>query len=409
MTILDTTVPFRPSGAVAGMVTNAMLRAAPAAMAAARWVWPIAGRGKFWLVTRDDDVREVFARDAAFGVPYAANLQVITGGEPFFLGMGDTPAYRAQLGAARALVRDGDLAALGDEAERRAAAVVAASGGTVEVVGLVRRVAFDLTAAYLGVPEPPRGRLDMWGSRLFEFQFTGSVDDKGWVAEVGEIATALRDHIDATVAARKAAGGGPDDLLGRALAGQRAGQPGYGDTEIRTFLACMIVGGPPQPPMVVPQGVEQLLRRPLWLALAGTAARAGDDARLAAIFTEAMRFDPLAPGLKRTALADVTIAAGTRRATTIPAGATVVAAFASAMRDPRRLSDPRRFDPGRLPHEYIHFGHGLHECFGRAINGATLHRMVKPLLARGIRRAAGAAGKLRKAGPFADRLVVRFG
>jgi cytochrome P450 len=86
-----------------------------------------------------------------------------------------------------------------------------------------------------------------------------------------------------------------------------------------------------------------------------------------------------------------------------------LAAFASAMMDERRLPDPQRFDISRQPHEYIHFGHGLHQCFGRHINRATLHMMLKPLLKRqNLRRAPREDGRLRKNGPFAEALTVEF-
>ncbi|MBV8971560.1 MAG: cytochrome P450 [Sphingomonadaceae bacterium] len=396
MSALDAAAPYRATpGGAAGL----LLAAAPYAMAALRRIAPIAGRGRFWIVTRYDDVLEVFAADQAFGVPYPANLDIITDRQPFFLGMADTPEYGAQLKRWRSLIRADDLAALGEAAEARAATIVAAAGGRVDVVDLVRRVAFALYSDFFGVPDPAPGRLAIWGSRLFEFQFTGSPDDDAWVAEARTIAAALRDHIDRVIAARRA-GPARDDILGRALAA------GYDATEIRTVLLCMIVGGPPQPPMVVPNAVEQLLRRADWLAAAAAAAQANDDARLHDILIEAMRFDPLAPGLKRTARADYRLAQGTPRATTIPAGSTVITAFASAMRDPRRVPEPERFDPDRLPRDFVHFGHGLHECFGRMLNHATLHRTIKPLLARNPRRAAGAEGRLRKAGAFADRLVV---
>jgi cytochrome P450 len=159
--------------------------------------------------------------------------------------------------------------------------------------------------------------------------------------------------------------------------------------------------------MVVPQAMEQLLRRPDALADAHKAALEDNDAELHDIVVEAMRFDPLAPGLPRIALIDWTVARGTKRATTVPKGATVLAAFASAMMDGRRVPEPRRFKPGRLPYEYIHFGSGMHECFGRYINHATLHRILKPLLRRpNVRRAEGREGRLRKTGIFADRLSV---
>jgi cytochrome P450 len=125
---------------------------------------------------------------------------------------------------------------------------------------------------------------------------------------------------------------------------------------------------------------------------------------------EAMRFDPLAPGLPRLVLKDAVIAAGTSHECKVPAGATVLNAFASGMMDGRRVPDPRTFNPRRLPYEYIHFGYALHQCFGIHMNHATLHRMLKPLLKRdNLRRARGAAGKLSKNGAFAESLTVEFG
>jgi cytochrome P450 len=174
-------------------------------------------------------------------------------------------------------------------------------------------------------------------------------------------------------------------------------------------LVGFIVGGPPQPPMVVPQALEQLLRRPETLVEAQEAARRGDDALLAGYVFEAMRFDPLAPALPLVAVGDREIAAGTSRAKTLPAGTTVLIVFASAMMDDRRVAEPRRFDPRRPAHAYMHFGHGLHTCFGIHINQAILPLMLKPLLRRsGLRRAPGQEGHLRKLGAFSDRLVVEF-
>lgn len=398
-----------PSGAKQ-WISRAVLAALPSAFGFARRVWPIPHFGSTYAVTLHDDVREVFAADADFGVPYGPNLQVITGGEPFMLGMSDTPTYHAQIAAMRRVIREDDLPGLGAAAEAQAEAVVAAASGRVEVVDqLVRRVTFGVIAPYFGVPEPEVGRLDVWATRLFEFQFTSSPKDVGLRYEVDEIAPAFRAHIDREIARRKVMGSG-DDVLGRCLALQEAGEPGYGNAEIRTAMLCMVVGGPPQPPMVVPQAMEQLLRRPAALAEAQAAARADNDEALRWIVREAMRFDPLAPALPRVALRGAAVARGTKREQTIPKGATVYLAFSSAMMDGRRVPAPARFDAGRRAHEYIHFGHGLHECFGRHVNSATLHRMLKPLLRRpNLRRAAGRDGHLTKNGPFAECLVVEFG
>lgn len=397
-----------PTG-LGGLVQRTAMAAIPVALRLLRRFRPIARFGRTYVATRYDDVREVFAADGAFAVPYAAKLAVIMGGEPFFLGMRDTPQYRADAAAMRRVVRPDDLPRLAADAEARAARVVAAAGGEIEVVdGLVRTVTFGLLAEYFGIPEPPAGNLKVWATRLFEYQFVSS--DAPLVAEVDAIAPALRAHIDGEIARRRSdPSAGADDVLGRCLAMQAAGEPGFSDTQIRTALMGFIVGGPPQPPMVVPQALEQLLRRPAALAAAHRAAATSDDPGLAAMVLEAMRFDPLAPGVPRTVAADHLLAAGTRRARLIPAGSTIIAAFSSAMMDERRVPSPRRFDATRQDYQYLHFGHGLHQCFGLHINRATLHRMLKPLLARpNLRRAPARAGRLAKQGAFAAALTVRF-
>lgn len=376
-----------------------------------RTLRPIPRLGRTVLVTRYDDVREVFLDDRAFAVPYRDKLDVIMGGEPFFLGMGDTPEYRRDTRAMRLAFRPEDIAdRLAPAVERRAEALVAESGGRIEVVdALVRRVTFEVLCDYFGTPGPDGADLRVWATRLFEFQFADQGDDPALRREVDAFAPALRAHIDALIEHRRASRTSKDDVLGRCLAPQAQGRPGFSDAQIRSALVGFIVGGLPQPPMVVPQAMEQLLRRPDALAGAVAAARGGDDALLAGHVFEAMRFDPLAPALTRVAVEDRTVAAGTRRASKIARGSSVLVAFSSAMMDGRRVPEPQRFDPRRLPHEYLHFGYGLHTCFGLRLNQALLPLMLKPLLRRpNLRRAPGPEGHLRKRGAFAERLVVEF-
>ena len=405
---------LRPRAAgLKGWLMGQVMAAAPLGLGLLRRFAPLPRFGKLVIATLHDDVSEVFATDAAFAAPYRDKLDVITGGEPFFLGLGDGPDYRAAVAAMRRVVRPDDMPRLAHQAETLAEAAVAKGMGRIEVVdALVREVTFKLLGDYLGVPPPAEGDLRVWATRLFVFQFADPGGDPALRVQVEAIAPAMRAHIQGEMDRRRAAGlaAQPDDVLGRCLALQAAGEAWYTDAAIRTAVACLMVGGPPQPPMVVPQALEQLLRRPRALAGAQRAARDDDDDLLAGYVLEAMRFDPLAPGLPRHVTADATIAAGTPRARTVPAGATVLAAFASAMMDDRRLPDPKVFNPQRLAYEYIHFGHGLHECFGRHINRATLHLMLKPLLRRpDLRRAPGAAGRLSKNGVFAERLIVEFG
>ncbi|HEX8654347.1 MAG TPA: cytochrome P450 [Allosphingosinicella sp.] len=410
LNILSADELFGPApGAIKGLFARLFTAAIPTGLRLMRRFKPILSVRGTVVTSRYDDVIEVFATDRAFGVPYKAHLDVIMGGQPFFLGMGDTPQYRADTAAMRAIMPPEDVPTrIAPATEATATRLVAEAGGRIEVVDqLVRRVTFDVLADYFGLTDPPGGDLRIWATQLFRFQFLGG--DQALQARVATIAPLLRDHIQSLIEARRAAGEGPDNLLSRAVERQVRGEPGYSDDRIRTALMGFIVGGPPQPPMVVPQALEQLLQRPRALAEAQAAARADDDAALAGYVSEAMRFDPLAPGMQRIALTDHVLAAGSKRATTIPAGAKVLAAMASAMRDRRRVPDPESFDPHRPPSAYIHFGHGLHTCFGRHINEGTLHLMLKPLLKRPkLRRAPGGLGRLRKRGAFAERLFVEY-
>jgi cytochrome P450 len=411
VSILDSTDVLRPAPrGLKGAMSRAMFAAMPYAFAFLRRWKPVLKMKGMVLTSRHDDVREVFGNDPAFGVVYKPKLDVIMGGQPFFLGMGDTEQYRHDTAAMRKVIRPQDLPVLAQRVEAMAEAIVAAAPNRIDVVDtLVRRVTFSVLGDYFGVPEPGNGDLRVWGTRLFEYQFVGQDSDTDLMAQVHEMAPALRAHIQAQLDQRRDAPG-KDDVLARCLAEQKAGTSGFSDDEIRTALMGFVVGGPPQPPMVVPQAMEQLLRRPDALLGAQSAARAGDDVLLAAYVLEAMRFDPLGPGLPRTVLADTVLARGTSHETKVAKGDTVLAAFASAMMDPRRVADPKRFDPMRPASDYIHFGYGLHQCFGIHINRATLHLMLKPLLRRpNLRRAPGKAGHLTKNGPFAESLTVEWG
>jgi cytochrome P450 len=384
----------------------------PFAFRILRAVRPIARLGNNVVVTRYDDVREVFLNDAAFRVTYFDKLNVIMGGTPFFLSMDDTPVYRRDTDAMRKVVRISDITQrLTADVERMAQQIVAGANGSLEVVDqLARRIAFELYSGYLGVTAPPGGDLQVYVTRLFEFQFADPDNDPSLRAEVDMMAPAMRNHIQHLIDARRSAGQGPDNVLGRCVDMQAQGIDGFSDEQIRNALLAFIYGGPPQVAMGVPQALEQLLRRPDALAGAQQAARDGDDKLLAGYFFEAMRFDPIGPFVPRVATKDASIAAGTSRAAEVPKGANVYVAFSSAMMDQRKIPDPQSFDPRRPPDDYIHFGDGLHQCFGIHLNKALLPLILKPLLQRkNLRRAAGPKGKLiKRGGVFADTLFVNY-
>src|SRR3954470_22504708 len=239
MSALDSRQVLRPGpGGFKQALMNGAMSAIPFGFRLMRRFKPIVTLGGTIVTSRYDDVREIFQNDALFAVPYQEKLDIIMGGEPFFLSMPDTPAYHVGVNAMRKVVRPEDVGArLAPACDTMATRIVAEAEGRLEVVdALVRRVTFDLLADYFGVPQPAHGDLKVWGTRLFEFQFADGGNDPALRAEVDQIAPALRAHIDAEIARRRATTGDKDDVLGRCLALQAAGEPGFTDAQIRTAL-----------------------------------------------------------------------------------------------------------------------------------------------------------------------------
>jgi cytochrome P450 len=363
------------------------------------------------LVTRSDDVHEVLARDTAFDVPYAEKMELITNGENFFLGMRNTPRYTRDASNMRIAVRRDDLGSVvGPTVDRTAQAIVAEAGGTLDVVkGLTRVVPARLVGAYFGTPGPSEGELIAWTSTLFQFLFFDQTNDPALRARAVTASAALNAYVDATIAERKAKPRDTDDVLARCLSLQKAGTPGMSDLDIRNDFIGIIVGAIPTTGTAAAFIVDELLNRPAELAAARAAAQAGDDDLLAAYAFEALRFNPMTPGIFRTANRDYTVAKGTSRATTIPKGTSVVAATQSAMFDSTLVDDPDSFRVDRPAYAYLHWSYGLHACFGQYINAVQIPRIVKALLLRDdLRRAPGDSGKLTKDGPYAGSLTVLF-
>jgi cytochrome P450 len=155
----------------------------------------------------------------------------------------------------------------------------------------------------------------------------------------------------------------------------------------------------PQVSRLLPTALDALLDRKDELREAQQAARDGDVGRVGAYLWEAARFRSTNPLLPRRAAVEHRLPSGR----TIAAGTGVMAILQAAMMDPTALSDPKRFIPGRPEDAYMHFGGGLHRCFGEHAAKAQLGQMATVLLAcDGLRR----AGRVRWRGPFPVGLRV---
>ena len=381
-----------------------------------RNVWPtpvVKYKGRrYAAVFRNEDVQEVLFRSDAFHVPYADKLNVIMGGGNIFLGENEVSRFEREKSTMRiAVPRSEAKTFVKDEVTRLANEVVDGAGGTIDVaMQLTQDVTTRFFGPYFGTPGPDVKTFSDWARELFKFQFADITNDPKVLAATKPIAEKLRAYVDGVVAERKQNRGEHDDVLERSLTLQDEGNAWLTDEQIRNNIIGFIVGGLPQPPMIIPQLIDVLLDRPAELAAAIKAARDDDDVLFSKYLFEALRYNPLTPGLFRTCAKDFTVAGGTRRAKKIPAGATVFAATRSAMFDGRVFPDPKAFRTDRPDYAYMHFGYGMHICFGLYINMQMVPAICKALLRKGsVRRKVGDEGKLQMDGIFAKKLVVEYG
>jgi len=368
------------------------------------------------VVTRYPDVLEVLSRDRDFGVAaYAPKMHRVTG--DFFLGMEDGPSYEREVSIMRLTTRREDLPRLERVIGEWADGFVAekAATGRLDVVGDVsRRVPGRLVADYFGASGPDEATRLRWLRSLFRDIFLNPGDRDTTVRDAAAVASiefsAWLDDFITTIIARAQGGETlPDTVLTRCVGMQAAPETALDAMGIRRNIAGLIVGAVDTTSECVANALNFLLDRPELLARAAIAAREGtlDDVR--GFIFEALRFDPQAAFLPRLTLEPAVLARGTERETAVPAGSVIIAALMSAMSDASELEAPKEFNPGRPARHYLHFGYGLHQCFGRHIN-----RLQLPLIARailrlpGLRRAPGEEGQVKFDGPFPDRLIVEF-
>jgi cytochrome P450 len=357
------------------------------------------------VVTLARDVREVLDDHEAFTVElYEPKMEAITG--PFILGLDDTPLYRHDEAALRAAVRPDDLDGIA-RTVLEAAREGVARGGTVDVVtGVVDPALERAIASYFGTPGPDGPTQARWARSLFHDIFLNPGNAAAVHARALADAAEMRPHLDRQVASRRAelAAGepAPDTVLTRLLQAQGAAG-GLHDVAIRHNFIGLITGWIPTVSKAFTLALDELLDRPRELEAAQRAARDGDTDLVGAYVFEAMRFRPQAAGLLRKCAVEREVGAGSRHARKVKAGTTLLVATQSAMFDPAAVEDPESFRTDRPWHEYLHFGHGLHTCFGEAINRVQLPALGMALLERPrLRR----AGRLRWDGPFPSSLRV---
>lgn len=201
----------------------------------------------------------------------------------------------------------------------------------------------------------------------------------------------------------------PDDFLTRLVRLQGDPETRLSDEGIRRNVGGVVVGAVETTSKATAHAIDQLLRHGDAVRRARTAAAAGEADEVGRYAFEALRFNPINPVLARHAARGAVIAAGTRRERYVPAGRTVYAAVLPAMFDPNVFDEPDEFRADRPASAYLHFGHGLHTCFGRFVNAIQIPELTAALLRlENLRLAPGADGRIVYDGPFPDKLLLDF-
>ena len=376
---------------------------------------PVLVVGKTAIVTRHADCEEIFERNQDFTISElnAPVMDRVNG--PFILGMDAGEQYDRENGILERCVHPGDLDRIRDLVRATATEAIDAArpSGRLDVVnGLNRVSAARVVGSYFGVPGPDQDTLMRWMRTIFYETFMNVTRDP-LVQKAGERSgVEFHAYVHELIALRRAQIGGgdaPDDFFTRLV--RLASEPDthLSDEGIIRNIGGVVVGALDTTSKATTHAVAELLKRPDDLAAARQAALAGGAEAVRPYVLEALRFNPLNPALARKAARDTVVADGTRRRHEVPAGCMVYVAIGSAMLDHRVFDEPERIRTDRPMSAYMHFGHGMHTCFGEHVNLVQMPELVAALLrVDGLRPAAGPEGRILYDGPFPDRLIVEF-
>jgi cytochrome P450 len=388
---------------------------------------PVIRLGGVWLVTRHQEVCEVLERRAHFGVPYGPKVEALTGS--FVLGIDEAGRHRrARSALDRADGRDGSerhrdgVERVGSQAEELATSLLDAADGGIDVVrGLTDPVVHASIEDYVGIGAPNAATLLRW-CRAIGWDLLLNPEDDPRVVRAGKhAAEEMLGLVEDSIAKRRSEREADrqadvrDTLLDRLLVPDARGAspggeeplPTQDDETVRNNIVGLTVAWVVSVSRATAFSIDELLRRPE-LADARSAALAGDRDRVARHLFEALRFQPQAPILARVSRG--AILSGDKRQRFIPADARVLLVASSALMDEQAVPCARRFRGDRDPRDYhLHFGHGMHSCWGEEIAVAQMTGIATALLRRdNLVRAAGRAGTLVREGPFPIRLNVAF-
>lgn len=373
-----------------------------------RW-WPTVRVGKFVLVTRDADVREILERESEFITPYGLEMTEMAGGSNFILGMQDGPDYRKLKKPLLSAFPPAEVEArVRPIAARHAREIMdRATPGFDAIAGLMKIVPVKICREYFGMIVDDEDEFADWSIALSSIFFSDPTANK----VTRELAIVAADRmikaVDRSIAAVREGTALPDTPLSRMVA--MIDQGVLKLEEVHSVMLGMISGFAPTNLLAGGNCLDVILSKPEAQTAVRVAVGAGDIKALDKAVLEAMRFKPIWIGPWRYASADLRIAEGTPREKVIPHKSTVMPATLSAMFDPDVVERPDEFDPERPKKTYMVYGHGIHVCIGIEVARVQIGECLRAIFAKkGVRRMPGRAGKMTRIGAFPEHLRIDF-
>ncbi len=197
-----------------------------------------------------------------------------------------------------------------------------------------------------------------------------------------------------------------DDIVKRMLRSTFAEQVDFSLARIGTNAGGLLIGSVETTSTAVAQVIQFFLERPELLAEAKAASAQEDTDKIDAMVWEALRYVPISPYMFRQLPQDYTIAKGTDRETTIPAGTNVLTLTQSAMFDPYCYQDPDEFKTDRNWYHNFNYGFASHDCLGKYVGMAMIPEMVRQVLLRTDIHATSAMDY--KDGPFPEEYQLAW-
>ena len=269
-----------------------------------------------------------------------------------------------------------------------------------------------MVGKYFGFPGPSEDAMARWSRATQDDIFYNLTRDPKKHDAAIAAGKEMAAYLPKLFAKRRKAKNLPQskDAVSRLLATHFVGTIGWDDQRMMSNVMGLLVGAVETNNAAIAQAVDEFLKRPDILAKAQAAAAANDDASFDALVWEVLRFHPINAFSTRVSVAPYTFGAGDK-ATTVPAGALVLLATRSAMRDPEVVADPETIKLDRPQWQYLHFGSGPHTCLGKYVGMMITPAAIKEVLKLPkLRRADGAAGQVDfKGGAFPESFTVNFG